>query len=594
MQRGNLDKWININDCNNLLFFSQLVQELLFDYSIPSNRVSTLNSHFLVLDALSAINCIESSGVPEGTLKPIMEELYYEIEKDIVFKSEEPLNFFVKNQNGKVVSHIQPRELNYLELKKCATALNTIFFSNNEYYNQLKEKIIKIIEDNKIEDQQDLFKLTKSVLTELMNNGYSLKYIHHTMDRLFWNSKTNIEDNSLIETFFDSFNFIKKEYTIIFKVKWIKMQPFINHFEELELVSELPGDLISRASSTIKRLKNDEKYLVIKKKALDPFSAANSAIGLIEDNTSVYRLYNHSYRYDIHTANYIVLDQENFYKKGKRISGVQHIKIPRDSQIKESLDLAASAISGIAESGHINDFFTILSAVKYHSHSLDSRAEENQLLDFWAIFEAVLDVSNKHTSDRIQQICDYLIPILKHNYIYSLFSQLANDIKQYDRDWFNDYVNTNNEEEIVKLIAEFTLLEEKNSDRENFFQSCEGYPLLIERIQYYNKALSNTNLVHQYVEKHAKRVQWQIMRIYRNRNLIIHNAEKMPYLTLLIENLHSYVDDFLNHVIHEFSNGRDISSMCQELFVKECKWAALFGRQKEQITTNDIKEILQM
>ena len=258
------------------------------------------------------------------------------------------------------------------------------------------------------------------------------------------------------------------------------------------------------------------------------------------------------------------------------------------------MDLAASAISGIAESGHINDFFTILSAVKYHSHSLDSRAEENQLLDFWAIFEAVLDVSNKHTSDRIQQICAYLIPILKHNYIYSLFSQLANDIKQYDRDWFNDYVNTNNEEEIVKLIAEFTLLEEKNSDRENFFQSCEGYPLLIERIQYYNKALSNTNLVHQYVEKHAKRVQWQIMRIYRNRNLIIHNAEKMPYLTLLIENLHSYVDDFLNHVIHEFSNGRDISSMCQELFVKECKWAALFGRRKEQITSNDIKEILQM
>ena len=76
MKRGNLEKWSDISTCNNLLFFSQLVNELLFDYSIPSNRISTLNSHYLCLDALSAIEGIDDHGVPEGTLKPIMEELY--------------------------------------------------------------------------------------------------------------------------------------------------------------------------------------------------------------------------------------------------------------------------------------------------------------------------------------------------------------------------------------------------------------------------------------------------------------------------------------------------------------------------------------
>ncbi len=38
MKQGNLDKWTNLEECTNLLLFSELVNELLFDYSIPSHR----------------------------------------------------------------------------------------------------------------------------------------------------------------------------------------------------------------------------------------------------------------------------------------------------------------------------------------------------------------------------------------------------------------------------------------------------------------------------------------------------------------------------------------------------------------------------
>ena len=37
-----------------------------------------------------------------------------------------------------------------------------------------------------------------------------------------------------------------------------------------------------------------------------------------------------------------------------------------------------------------------------------------------------------------------------------------------------------------------------------------------------------------FAEKHSDRVRWQIMRIYRNRNLIIHNADSMPYLMIFL------------------------------------------------------------
>ena len=122
--------------------------------------------------------------------------------------------------------------------------------------------------------------------------------------------------------------------------------------------------------------------------------------------------------------------------------------------------------------------------------------------------------------------------------------------------------------------------------------SCDDFPLLRERIDYYYNTLGTPAKVHAFVEKHADRVRWQIMRIYRNRNLIIHNGRKMPYLPLLIENLHSYVDDFITYIIHSMAKGKDINAMCQELFVKECKWNSTLLRNKEAITEEQIKYIL--
>ena len=84
------------------------------------------------------------------------------------------------------------------------------------------------------------------------------------------------------------------------------------------------------------------------------------------------------------------------------------------------------------------------------------------------------------------------------------------------------------------------------------------------------------------------------MRIYRNRNLIIHNGESMPYLNLLIENLHSYVDDFLNYILTNAAEGHSINSMCQNLFAEECDWIADFSRSKGPMTAELIEKLLRL
>lgn len=594
MKKGNLEKWENISACNNLLFFSQLVNELLFDYSIPSNRISTLNSHYLCLDALSAIDSIDNNGVPEGTLKPIMEELYSEIKKDPIFTSNNsPLDYFVKYQNDKYTMCSRVTDMGYGELKNTANAIHKCFFDGNKYYHQLKKRITGIVKSNRVEDQQILFRMTKSLLTELMNTGYSLRYLYMMMNRLFWEPNRQIETPDSIDAFFDSFSFRKKEYTVVFKVNKDRIETFISFIDDLECIEELPETIQKKLEKTFLKIKPNEAFLILTRKAFDPFDAAERAINLLTINSSVYRLYDHRYRYNIANVDCMILDDESTYKYSRSIKAVEHTKKPSAKDIRESMNLANDAIQNIAKVGDVNDYLSVLSAIQYHSHSLDSYSEENQLLDLWAIFETVLDISNKHTSDRIQQVCKHLVPLLKHKYIYSLFKQLSDDIKNYDEELFNEIVNDSKvENEIVRLICEFALLDEKKEKREEVLGKCDDFPLLKERISYYNEVLQTPAQVNSFVEKHAERVRWQIMRIYRNRNLIIHNGSSMPYLSLLIENLHSYVDVFLAYAIHSLAQKKDIDTMCHELFMKECKWNASFPRNKEALTKEQIKYML--
>lgn len=583
MKRGNLDHWTSINECKNLLFFSQLVNELLFDYSIPSNRISTLNSHYLCLDAMSTIFTIEEKGVPEGTLKPIVEELYEAIRNDIALQSSDilPSDFFVKQTKDKYVRSNKPSDLSYEECKNTVEALYQRFFSNNSYYESLKTEIIHLICKNETADQPSLFRLTKSLLTELINAGYSSAYIAEIMTKIFWNPSNDISSPLLIKDFFNEFSFNKKSYDVVFSVNKNRISKLSKYITRIQLSDSLSPRFNRKQEKKFLMPDPSKAFLTCTCEALDPFSAQEFVASSISIDTALYKLSDHNYQYDIRREGCLIYDDQHFYRKPKGISAVVRTQLPSSTKISDNLNTATSALDLLLQNNNDADFKSILNAIQFHSHSLTSMPVENQLLDLWSIFESVLDISNKHTTDRIQQVCKYLVPILKRSYIYSLLFQLANDIKNYSESHYKQITKNASEEfAIISNVFKFLAFDENSDLRNAILNDCNDFPLLVERIEYYSQVFSNTRSVYDFVEKHARRVQWQIMRIYRNRNLVIHNGDSMPYLDLLVENLHSYVDDFLNYSLQMLSKGHSLDSMCQELFVKECIWEKNYSANK--------------
>ena len=592
MIKGNLDKWTDIEGCRNLLLFSQLVREQLFDYSISSNRVGTLNSEYLCRDAVFAINDVEKKGVPQNSIIPIVEELYDAIKVDPIYKDNKnsPLSYFLKSNNGNNRITEKVSELNYDEKVKAVKAIQNIFFEKGNYFTLLKKEITSIIIDNNIDRQKELYRLIKSLLTELLNIGVSQQYIYYIMDKMFWNSSKTISNPSIIKDFFNFFALEEKNYEVIAIVNKKDIEPINDYFNLFELMDNCSCRGKSNSEKNfLKGCRKEQGFLIIKEEAIDPFTAAKNAKERLGIFISLYKLHDHNYNYDIGSIKCGIYDGDTFFNEPSFKSATKRISTPSKEKIQKKIKIAEQAIIN-TDNDSIQSW---LSAVKYHSHALDSIFEGNQLLDFWAIFESVMDISNKHSHDRIEQICSLLVPILKRKYLYSLFFQLNKDIKDYSEKWYKIIIGDSiSEEEKIKSTCCFVLMDEYKEKRDMFISECTDFPLLSERIEYYNDNLKDVKGIYNFVEKHGKKVRWQIMRIYRNRNLIIHNGEHMPYLSLLIENLHSYVDEFLDFFMENLANGVNINTMSQKLYVEECEMVNNFSKKKELVNKETIEKIL--
>lgn len=593
MKRGFIDKWKDIPGCQNLLFFAQLAAEQIFDYSIPSNRISTLNSHYLCLDALTAISDIEEKGVPEGTLKPIIEELYYSLSKDKALDTLDfsPLDLFVKQEGNSYRKIYNVKDLNFSDSKKIVCAIHQKYFRDDSYFKLLKKLIKEIVEENDVSKQDTLLKITKSFLTELFNAGYHQQFIYDQLIYSFFNKKSEVRTPSRISRFLDTFTFDEKDFCVFF-IADKSFENLTNNYDFYTTKNQIRCRTSLGIESTYLNKNPDERYFVIEKfKAVDPYAAAYSVMVIFQHQAAFYRLNDHNVQFNITNAKFGVYDENNYftiYKHNK--SAVKKARTIPFELIEQNLSKANEATSSALNSNYSSGR-ALINAVNFHSLSIDAISEENQLLDLWAIFETVLDISNKHTTDRIQQVVSKLVPILKQKYIYSLFNQLKNDIKNYSGEIYNDIVSEGSDSELHSIMK-FVLLNEYADKRTEILNKMDDFPLLKERIMYYNISLSTKEDIYKFVLKHSNRICWQIMRIYRNRNLIIHNGRAMPYLSLLIENLHSYVDDFIDYMIHSFIESKGMELIYQELFLKESEWIANMNVKKASVDSETIDYLL--
>jgi hypothetical protein len=122
-------------------------------------------------------------------------------------------------------------------------------------------------------------------------------------------------------------------------------------------------------------------------------------------------------------------------------------------------------------------------------------------------------------------------------------------------------------------------------------------PLIVFRAQYYRNLLIDGKKMKDTLEKHQKNLEWNLTRIYRVRNEIVHNAALKEDLTVLTSHLRYYLTFILNGLMDFFINhpvdvDKDKFFSIDDYFLfQDLKLSSLSSYNKNEINFIDLIDI---
>ena len=583
--------WNNTDDLSGLLFFAQTIDEMLFDYTLDSYKPLALNSRLLCIETLSTINEINNGFIPHKSLQSVLEELKWSLSTDVAAQKLLGIKFNL------YLDSIKPNDFKIQETENIVEFLYNAL-KDRKYLTQITDSLLEYVIEGK--KKTKIRSLTSSFLTELINYGYHPNHIYFQNSAFFFNpqKRPEIKEPQELKEFFNIFNFEENEFTLVF-IGGIVFRNFRNTLNSHDIVVTKKYNCFSRIAEDIafknSREQNESFIICSKVTGLDHHSARESIEILLGQISGLFNFYYHKEKPIISEKCVVKRNSDNY---------VVIIDKPTKSVLKSKSDEspfeAAKSVEKTLEilRLHPESTYRFARSIELHSTALTSMAIENQLLDLWASLETLLPKSSESNKDRIVQICDSLIPFLQLNYISKQFEELYKDL---------NYWNSIETENVIKKIpnsADFSDIEkigalvalDSNVNlRTELYEKMEEFPLLKNRIYTLHEAFNSPENIQKTLDNHSLKLNWHIRRIYRVRGLIIHSGKYPSYTSLLIENLHTYLDLFLKRII-DLTKKRTVQTIEQAVFetrmTLDFQLNLLIKHKGEALTEINFKEAL--
>jgi len=591
MRKQETSHWSNLNSLEGLLFFAQLVDEMLFDYTLDSYKPLALNSRLLCIESLETIEEIRNGFVPAKNLQSVLEELKWSLKKDLAAKE------LLGNRYLYFIEQIKPNDIKLNETENIVSLIYN-YFNSRKYLDQIIKSLTELILDGR--NKEKINYLTSAYLTELTNYGYNPNHIYYQNNNFFFNptKRTTIKGIKDLDDFFSIFDFKEHLFTVIFK-GGIIFRDFRDTLNNFNIVVTRTYNCFSTLRDDIqfeKTRKGNESFIICSKvEDLDHHAASEKAESLIGQICSLFNFYHHKEKPEILEKCVVQRNSDNF---------VVIIDKPTKPILKIKSDKSKYAAAKLVDETRNNielepeSLHRFVRSIDLHSAALSSNTMENQLLDLWAAVETLLPKNTESNKDRIVQICDSLVPFLQLNYIHKLLNELYTDLKI----WNNRIIDKKLAEipdssimSVSEKMGALVTLDTTKSLRTELYDKLSDHPLLKNRLYTLHESLSGINNIEKLLISHKTKINWHLRRIYRTRGLIIHSGKKPSYTSTLIENLHNYLDLFLERLI-ELSISGNVTTIEQGVLETDLTLKYQLGllekHKNEKLTIDNFKEAL--
>jgi hypothetical protein len=392
-----------------------------------------------------------------------------------------------------------------------------------------------------IEAQRLLNKLCSSLVSELLNNGYSKGFV-----RIFVrNEFSKVNSGNFFEKW-DSFKKrfsvkAEKDYIVIFKVFITLKGVLDNDFGQiLTNIEQIKHDfnLVGEEYSSFFSKTPFESFVCLDAKALDRFQAVARARKQLSTILDVVRLI---YPYDTQSINNqsIVVDRSevepiaHMARSNAQSDGPK----PNPNSYTKLITKLANIRKNDAVATDVSD--KLYACIKHLRLSMESEDLEQKFLSCWIGLENIFAnyITETSTFGRVKEhlVNAHLVTYLKrnlHNFHRTISSSsIRKQLASYNND-LSYLLIPESYDEMIKLE--------------------DYYPVIAYRARYLKSILFNGKRRLKYIEKHKTNLERHLVRMYRIRNEIVHDAKSSYSLENICSNLVYYLTFILSKCIEFF------------------------------------------
>lgn len=287
--------------------------------------------------------------------------------------------------------------------------------------------------------------------------------------------------------------------------------------------------------------KSSRIYIIIKEvEALDHFSARKYGESKLHFFVNLFHLYFNRESLEVSNLSCVKRLSDNYTLIIDE--PINNLRKQKDFNSKDASSKVETLIKNLSFSRRNSSIERFIKAIELHKLALNTPEEENQLLDLWAAIETIFEKKTDNEESTIEQVSREIAPFISSNYIEGLMVELFKDLCNWNKSEFFKLLDKINTDSSLRLETFVSLLviEEYDSHHDELLNLLGLFPLLRNRSTLYNKWFKNPKEVKKFIEKHTNKISWQIKRIYRARNTLIHHGSKPKQLPILVENLNNY------------------------------------------------------
>lgn len=221
----------------------------------------------------------------------------------------------------------------------------------------------------------------------------------------------------------------------------------------------------------------------------------------------------------------------------------EHLK-PRKNAVNVTqniLDVRPERLSG-----------RVLNALEHFSLAHVGAAQKVQLVNLWSAMECLVGTSKR--SSVISAVVESVAPILMWRRAEKILRYMARSLQLFRAAGGIEPLGEGFTAKKSSVFAECLLLTVSKPENHPhllaLLKFCAPHPLLLNHIFALWSVFSKPEMIASELRLSQQRTSWNLWRIYRARNLIVHEGAEVPNVPILLNLLHGYFSTVLSRVLH--------------------------------------------